>query len=110
MKAKELASIFAGMNPNDEVWITYLTKDDIEEAFSNLEFTDENDNLIDTDKYVNDEVAKIIFGNFTSDQMWEQFSDDLSDMCRTTLEGLIAEQEEATKDEELWDKEITNVS
>ena len=47
MKAGKLVEIFKAMNPDDEVWVTYLTKDDVIEAFSNVEYTDENDELID---------------------------------------------------------------
>ena len=40
MKAKDLAERFSSMNPDDEVWITYITKDDVAEAFNNMEYTD----------------------------------------------------------------------
>lgn len=110
MKAKDLVEIFKNYNPDDEVWITYLTKDDVKETFSNFEYTDENDNLIDTDPLVSDEVVKLIFSNLGSDSMWEVFGEDFSDSCRNALDNLLQEKEEAEKDSDLWDKEEASVS
>jgi hypothetical protein len=45
MKASRAVEIFSGMNPDDEVWLTYVTKDDVEENFSDFALEDEQGNL-----------------------------------------------------------------
>ena len=108
MRAKEVAEIFSRMNPDDEVWITYLTKDDVAEAFSNMEYTDENDELIETDKFVNNGVVKSIMNQVdNNDYLWQQFNESFSDICSETLGELVAE---AREDTELWDTEKANES
>lgn len=108
MKAKQLAEIFSAMNPDDEVWATYLTKDDIKEAFSNVEYTDENDELIETEPFVNNAVVKSIMEQVdNNDSLWEQFNENFTDICRETLGEIIGE---ITEDKELWDTETTNAS
>ena len=111
MKAKELAERFSAMNPDDEVWITYITKDDIQEAFSNVEYTDENDELIDTDKYVNDDVVSRVISSIDNDDyLWERFNENYNEACRDILDEVLAETKEAEQDTELWDTEATDVS
>ena len=111
MKAKDLAERFSSMNPDDEVWITYITKDDVAEAFNNMEYTDENDNLIETDKFVTNVVVKEIINQIDGDDyIWERFNENFSDSCRDVLSKLIDETKEAEQDTELWDTEITNES
>lgn len=103
MKAGKLVELFKAMNPDDEVWITYLTKDDIAEAFSNVEYTDENDELIETNSFVNDGVVKIIMEQVdNNDYLWQNFNESFTDICRETLGEII---EEVRADKELWDKE-----
>jgi hypothetical protein len=106
MKAKELAERFSAMNPNDEVWISYITKDDIAENFSECEFTDENDNLIETDQFVTDDVVKEIVNSLDNDDyLWERFNENYTDTCREVLARLIDEKKEAEQDTDLWDTE-----
>ena len=111
MKAKELAERFSAMKPDDEVWITYITKDDIAEAFSNMEYTDENDNLIETDKYVNDDVVRRVISSIDDDDyLWERFNENFNETCRDILDDVLGEVKEAEQDTELWDTEVTSES
>ena len=111
MKVKEVIERFTAMKPDDEVWITYISKDDIAEAFSNMEYTDENDNLIDTDKYVNDDVVSRVISSIDNDDyLWERFNENFNDTCRDILADLINETDKAKEDVELWDTEVTSES
>ena len=106
MLVKEIQKVFMGMNPNDEVWIHYITKDDIKDVFSNCEYTDENDNLIDTDPFVTDDVFQDITTQLDNDEyLWERFSETYNDICRDVLEKLLGQNETETDevdDESLW--------
>jgi hypothetical protein len=105
-KAKDLAERFSSMNPDDEVWVTYINKDDIAEAFSQMEYTDENDEVIDTNKFVTDDVVKEIINSIDNDDyIWERFNENFNDSCRDVLSRLIGEVKEAESDTELWDTE-----
>ena len=111
MKAKELAERFSNMNPDDEVWVTYITKDDIEEAFSNCEYTDENDELINTDNLVNsDVVQRVVMSIDNDDYLWERFNENFNDTCREVLAELLDEKQKAEQDTELWDTEVKDES
>ena len=103
MKAGKLAEIFSSMNPNDEVWANYITKDDVEEAFRQQELTDENDNLIETEVFVTNNAVETI-GSYldNNDHLWETFNDAFGDYCNELLEKLF---QEAKEDKELWDTE-----
>lgn len=108
MKAKEAVEIFSGMNPDDEVWITYMSKDDVAEAFEGQEITDENDNLIDTTPFITNGTVEMIMGSLDNDDyLWERFNDTFTDTCVEVLNKLL---QEVKDDTELWDKEITNES
>ena len=103
MKAKEVAERFAGMNPDDDVWITYITKDDVKETCSDLELTDDNDNLIETDQFVNDEVLRLVITSLDNDDyLWERFNENFREAC---VEAITEQIETAKEDEELWDME-----
>jgi len=103
MKAKELAERFSAMNPDDEVWVTYITKYDIAETFSECEYTDENDNLIDTEQYITESVIKEVIRQIDNDDsLWERFHENYADTCREVLVRLIDEDKQ---DKELWDTE-----
>jgi hypothetical protein len=108
MKAKEAVEIFSRMNPDDEVWITYMSKDDVAEAFEGQEITDENDNLIDTKPFItNGTVEMVMLSMDNDDYLWERFNDTFTDTCAEVLNKLL---QEVKDDTELWDKEITNES
>ena len=108
MKAKEAVEIFSRMNPDDEVWITYMSKDDVAEAFEGQEITDENDNLIDTTPFItNGTVEMVMLSMDNDDYLWERFNDTFTDTCAEVLNKLL---QEVKDDTELWDKEITNES
>ena len=108
MKAKEAVEIFSGMNPDDEVWITFMSKEDVAEAFEGQEITDENDNLIDTTPFItNGTVEMVMLSMDNDDYLWERFNDTFTDTCAEVLNKLL---QEVKDDTELWDKEITNES
>ena len=108
MKAKEAVEIFSGMNPDDEVWITFMSKEDVAEAFEGQEITDENDNLIDTTPFItNGTVEMVMLSMDNDDYLWERFNDTFTDTCVEVLNKLL---QEVKDDTELWDKEITNES
>ena len=111
MKASKAVEIFNAMNPDDEVWVSYVSKDDVKEAFENAEMTDKNDELIATDNLVtNDVVEKVATSLDNDDYLWERFNENFTDTCREVLVELLEEKEKAEADDELWDKEITNES
>ena len=108
MKASKAVEIFSMMNPDDEVWVNYMSKDDVEEAFENQEVTDENDNLIDTKQFVTNSVVEGIMESLNNDDfLWERFNETFTDTCVDVLNKLL---HEAKEDMELWDKEIPNES
>jgi plasmid maintenance system antidote protein VapI len=111
MLASKAVELLSALDPNDEVWVSYMTKGDVQEAFSNAEMVDENDNLIETDNLVtNDVIEQIATSLDNDDYLWERFNENFNDTCREVLISLLAEKKEAETDTELWDKEITNES
>ena len=106
MLVKELIKSLSALNPDDEIWATYITKDDIAEKFNDLEVTDENGNFIDTDKYVTNDVVREVTQSLTDDDyLWEKFNETLRESCSDVLERLINEAKNAEQDVELWDTE-----
>ena len=111
MLASRAVEIFSALNPNDEVWVSYMTKGDVQEAFSNAEMTDENDELIETDNLVTNDVVKRITQSLDDDDyLWERFNENFNDTCRDVLIDILDEKKKAEADDELWDKEITDES
>jgi hypothetical protein len=111
MLASRAVEIFSALDPNDEVWVSYMTKGDVQEAFSNAEMVDENDNLIETDNLVTNDVVERITNSLDNDDyLWERFNENFTDTCREVLIELLDEKKEAEKDTDLWDKEITDES
>ena len=111
MKASRAVEIFSSLDPNDEVWLTWIGMGDVQEAFSNSEMTDENDNLIETDKLVTNDVVERITNSLDNDDyLWERFNENFNDTCREVLVELLDEKKKAEADSELWDTEITNES
>ena len=111
MKASRAVEIFSSLDPNDEVWLTWIGIGDVQEAFSNSEMTDENDNLIETDKLVTNDVVERITNSIDNDDyLWERFTENFNDTCREVLVELLDEKKKAEADSELWDTEITNES
>jgi len=112
MKASRAVEIFSGMNPDDEVWITYVTKDDVEENFSDFALEDEQGNLLDVKPFVtSDTVEQITRSLDDDDYLWERFNENFRDTCSEVLNGLIAEKKQAEEDKELWDTEgVSNES
>ena len=105
MLIKDVRNSLKNFKPDDEIWIHFITKDDIKEMFSNCEYTDENDNLIDTDPLVTDEVfQEITYAIDNDDYLWERFNETYSDICRDKLENLLKTNDEPNDvdDESLW--------
>ena len=106
MKASKAVEIFSAMKPDEEVWITYVTKDDVEENFSDFGIEDEQGNLLDVKPFVtNDTVERITDSLDNDDYLWERFNENFRDTCSEVLNELIAEKKEAEEDTELWDTE-----
>ena len=105
MKASKAVEIFSAMNADDEVWITYVTKDDVEENFSDFGLEDEQGNLLDVKPFVtNDTVIDVVRSLDNDDYLWERFNENLRDTCSEVLNELIDEKKKAETDDELWDK------
>lgn len=103
MIVKELIKALKNCNPDDEIWVTYFTKDDIKDKFSSVEYTDENDNLIDTDPLVTDLVVQNIFQQLDDDDyLWERFNETYDEICRSVLEQELKDSEIDDDEAELW--------
>ena len=102
MLVKDFIKKLKKCNPDDEIWVSYFTKDDIKEKFAEVEYTDENDDLIDTDPLVTDDVVSNIFQQLDSDDyLWERFGETYDEICRSVLEQIM--KDNASDDEaELW--------
>lgn len=108
MKVKEVVELLSEMNPENEIWITYLTKDDVLDNFLEQEVLDSKGNQVDTEQYVTDNALRTIGQSLDNDEhLWQVFNEAVSEYCNDRLFCLV---KEAEVDEELWDKEITNES
>jgi len=104
--AKQMAELFGALDPNEKVWCTFITKDDIRQAFSNVEYTDENDELIETDGFVTDEVMEQVVTSIDNDEyLWERFNENYNETCREIIAEIFSKKEKAKEDKDLWDKE-----
>lgn len=111
MKASKAVEIFSAMNPDDEVWISYVSKDDVKENFLDFALEDEKGNLIDIEPFVTDHTVETITRSLDDDDLlWERFNENFRDTCSEVLNELIDEMKKAEADDELWDKEITDES
>jgi hypothetical protein len=106
MKASKAVEIFRDMNPDDEVWVTYVTKDDVEQNFLDFGLDDEQGNLLDVKPFVtSDTVERITSSLDNDDWLWERFNETFRDTCSEVLNELIEEKKKAEEDTELWDTE-----
>ena len=109
--AKELSELFGALDPNEIVWCTFITKDHVKDSFSECEYTEENDELIETENLVTDEAIKRVFDSVDDDDwLWERFNENYNDTCRSVLSDLIDERNQAKEDTDLWDKEQASVT
>jgi hypothetical protein len=83
MKASRAVEIFSGMNPDDEVWLTYVTKDDVEETFSDFALEDEQGNLLDVKPFVTSKTVEDVTRSLDDD-------DTCGKGSTKTLEILVA--------------------
>jgi hypothetical protein len=115
MKAKEIVEIFSKLNPDEEVWATWITKKAIIDSAKDYEMTDENDNPIDVETLLNNypNVIGDVCGEVDNDdELWETFNNTIDDGVRSLINELWNNQKEDVVEEELWDIEMekTNVS
>ena len=103
MLVKDIIKIFQAHDPNDEIWITYITKSDIKDKFASVEYTDENDIVIDTDTLVTDDVVQDVFQQLDNDDyLWERFGETYDEICRSVCEKAIQDNEVNDDEAELW--------
>ena len=101
MLVKELIEQLSKLNPDEPLWVTYLTKEDIKATFKDIEYEDINGNLIDTESLVTNSVVEEIADELTNDDyVWERFYETLTESCKSIASRLL-EQEESDKD--LWE-------
>lgn len=112
MKAKDLVKIFSQLNPEEEVWATWITKENVIDRAVEFEITDEQDNLIDVKPLVDYlDVVKDIGNDIDNDDyLWERFNEGFDDSVRALLDELLKEKEEVKEDTELWDLELENTN
>jgi hypothetical protein len=72
MKASKAVEIFSGMNPDDEVWISYVTKDDVDYHFSDFGLEDEQGNLLDVKPFVTSDTVERITKSLDDDDYFFQ--------------------------------------
>ena len=101
MRAQNLVDIFSALDPNEEVWITWLTKAQVTDMFSEIDYRDENDDPIDLTPLITDDVVKEVYESIDNqDYVWEQFNETYCDIVRDKADELI---EQNNKDKELWE-------
>lgn len=106
MKASRIVEIFSAMNPDDEVWISYVTKEDMQNNWEDVELEDNQGNPIDVKPYVSNEAfSKVANGLDNDDYLWERFNESFRDSCNELINELVEESNNAIDDEELWDTE-----
>jgi hypothetical protein len=108
MKAKELVKIFSQLNPEEEVWATWITKENVIDRAVEFEMTDENDNLIDVKPLVDylDVVGDVCNDIDNDDYLWERFGETYDDSVKGLLDELLKAKEEVKEDTDLWDIEM----
>lgn len=110
MKVKEIVKIFSQLNPEEEVWATWITKEDLMNRAVDFDLTDENDNLIDVKPLLDyqDVVSSVGLDIDNDDYLWERFGECYDDSLKALLDELIKEKEEVKEDTDLWDLETEN--
>lgn len=106
MKASKVAEIFSAMNPDDEVWFSYLSKEDVELNWEDSGLEDDDGNPIEVGKYLTNENFTTIARSIDDDEgLWQRFNETFSDLCNEVLTDLVVESKSAVDDESLWDTE-----
>lgn len=106
MKASRIVEIFSAMNPDDEVWVSYVTKEDMQNNWEDVELEDNQGNPIDVKPYVSNETFSTVANGLDNDDyLWERFNESFRDSCNELINELVAESNNAIDDEELWDTE-----
>lgn len=110
MLVKEAIKHLKNLDPNDEIWLTWLDKDELIEKINEYDYRDENDNPIEVDRtIVTNSFAHDIWRALdTDDYLWERFSDTYTDMItehmETYIKSISSEVEIEVVEAELWDK------
>ena len=113
MKAKEIIEILSKLNPDEEVWATWITKETIINSAKDYELTDEDDKLIDVETLlVNylDLVKEITNEVDNDDYLWERFNESVDEATKNLIIELSKERTEAVEDTDLWDIEMENTN
>ena len=112
MLVKEAIKHLKNLDPNDEIWITWLSKDELINNINEYGYTDENDNPIQVDRtIVTNSFAHDIWRELdTDDYLWERFNDSYSDTITEQMEKYIKENSNEVSEveveqieKELWD-------
>jgi hypothetical protein len=106
MKAKEIVEIFSKVNPDEDVWATWITRENVIDNAKEMELRDENDNLIDVETLLNypSVVKDTTNGLDNDDFLWERFDESYTEEVRTLIIELLDKQNEVVE-EDLWDIE-----
>ena len=109
--AKELATIFSNMNPDEKVWCIWVDRDELIDTINNSEILDETDELITVDRDVitEDFLYEVMNSVDNAEYVWDRFNEELNDTTRDKFNDLLEEQkklaEEELIDKDLWDTE-----
>lgn len=112
MLVKEAIKHLKNLNPNDEIWLMWLDRDELVDKINEYEYTDENDNYVQVDRnIVTNSFAHDIWRALdTDDYLWERFNDTYTDMVTERMETYIKENSNEVSEveveqieTELWD-------
>lgn len=112
MLVKDVIKGLKNLDPNDEIWITWIDRDELVDKINEYEYTDENDNYVEVDRTIvtNDFAKEIWNGLDNDDYLWERFSETYSDHVTEKVESYIeslkkksVEVEVEQLEKELWD-------
>lgn len=112
MKVKDVIASLNNLNLDEEIWITWIDRDELIDKINDSDFTDENDNEVLVDRtIVTNEFAKEVWNSLDNDDyLWERFTESYTDGVVTKMESYIEtlkkkeiEVEVEQIEKELWD-------
>lgn len=112
MLVKEAIKHLKNLNPNDEIWLMWLDRDELVDKINEHEYTDENDNYVQVDRtIVTNEFAKEAWRSLdNNDYLWEIFNENYTDGITEQMEKYIKENSNEVSEveveqieTELWD-------
>lgn len=91
MLVKEIIKSLNKLNPDDEIWVTWIDRDELVDKINEYEYTDENDNCVSVDRnIVTNKMAKEIWQAIDSDDyLWERFNETFTDSVTEKMESYI---------------------